>query len=123
MTEPNSASPFRTPWACRLSIILLSIVATLHLILFIAGQPNSWSLWDTAFIIIVWFYYFVEHGLFHRDRMSRWIAMLLVTLYIFTIGKTLNYLVLAIANLLYLQPFWKTAWTSPPSSSSPDLPL
>jgi hypothetical protein len=114
MTEPNSASPqpnSASPFWPRLATIMLSLAAVGHVYSFTQGDIGA-HIFTHLFIAITVLHYFLTLGVIEGDRQSRWIAILLSTTYVLTLDMSLNHLVAALANLLYLEPFWNRAWNS-----------
>ncbi len=111
MDKPNSAL-----WP-RIAVAVFIFNAVSHLALYTTGQPHTSHFFNIIFIGLVTIHYFIELGMIRAERQSRWIAILLVTTYVLTMDLPLNHITMALANLLYLEPFWSRAWTRPTSQT------
>lgn len=95
---------------------MLALAALGHTYLFTQGDIGA-NIFTHAFIVITVLHYFLTLGVVQGDRQSRWIAILLATTYVLTLDMSLNHLVAALANFLYLEPFWNRAWNNPTSQT------
>ena len=111
MDKPNSAL-----WP-RIAVALFIFNAGSHLVLYTTGQTHATHFFNIIFIILVCLHYFLNLGILKGERQSRWIAILLATTYVLTMDLPLNHITMALANLLYLEPFWSRAWTRPTSQT------
>lgn len=103
MDKPNSASPV---WP-RLALLILTISAVSHLVMFFGGVTHDANFINAIFIVIV-----STHYIFTMDRQQRWTGVLLIVLYLLTLNTGMGHLTLAVANFLAFDIFWKRAWTS-----------
>lgn len=81
-----------------------------HLVAFYGGSTES-NFINHLFIFVVAFHYFVIIGIVRAERVSRWTALALVTNYTLSLGTPVQHGVLSVANFLFLEHFWSTAWT------------